>query len=113
MVRATKILEIIQEEDLLENARVVGTHLLQNLLHLQNEFPSFTSNARGLGLFCAMDVDSKERRELLKRKALEKGLILIGCSERTIRFRPPLNISTGEIDEGIAIIRSCLKEIAD
>ena len=69
------------------------------------------SNARGLGLFCAMDLDSKERRELLKTKANEKGLILIGCGERTIRFRPPLNISKGEVDEGIAIIRSCLKEI--
>ena len=112
MVRATKILEIIQEEDLVENARVVGNYLLKNLLELEKEFPSLISNCRGLGLFCAIDLDSKERREMLKTKANEKGLILIGCSERTVRFRPPLNISTGEIDEGIAIIRSCLKEIA-
>jgi L-lysine 6-transaminase len=112
MVRATRILEIIQEEHLVENARVVGTYLLENLSRLQNEFPSVLSNARGLGLFCAMDLDSKERRDRLKTKAYEKGLILIGCSERTIRFRSPLNISTGEVDEGIAIIRVCLKEIA-
>jgi L-lysine 6-transaminase len=111
MVRAGKMLEIIQQENLIENARIVGTYLLENMGQLQNEFPSVISNARGLGLFCAMDLDSKEQRELLKSKAIEKGLILIGCSERTIRFRPPLNISAGEIDEGIAIIRSCLKEI--
>ena len=112
MVRATKMLEIIQQENLVENARIVGTSLLENLLQLQIEFPSFISNARGLGLFCAMDIDSKERRELLKTKALEKGLILIGCSERTIRFRPPLTISMGEINEGITLIRTCLKELA-
>jgi L-lysine 6-transaminase len=112
MVRAAKILEIIQEEDLVANARVVGSYLHKNLLVLEKEFPVLISNPRGLGLFCAIDLDTKERREMLKTKANEKGLILIGCSERTIRFRPPLNISTREIDEGIAIIRSCLKEIA-
>ena len=40
MVRATKMLEIIQEENLVENARVVGTYLLENLSKLENEFPS-------------------------------------------------------------------------
>jgi L-lysine 6-transaminase len=68
-------------------------------------------NGRGLGLFCAMDLNSKEQRELLKTNAYEKGLILIGCGEKTIRFRPPLNLSKGEVDEGISIIRSCLNEL--
>jgi L-lysine 6-transaminase len=112
MVRATRILEIIQEENLVENARIVGGYLLENLSTLEKEFPSLVSNSRGLGLFCAIDIESKERREVLKTKAYDKGLILIGCGERTIRFRPPLNISHGEVDEGIAILRSCLKEIA-
>ena len=113
MVRAAKILEIIQEENLVENARVIGNYLLKNLSELEKEFPSLISNSRGLGLFCAIDIDSMKRRERLKTKANEKGLILIGCSERTIRFRPPLNITVGEIDEGITIIRSCLKELAE
>ena len=113
MVRATRMLEIIQEEHLVENARIVGNYLLENLSNLEKEFPSLVSNSRGLGLFCAIDIDSKERRETLKTKANEKGLILIGCGERTIRFRPPLNISMGEVDEGVAMIRTCLKEITE
>jgi L-lysine 6-transaminase len=112
MVRAARILEIIQEEDLVENARVVGAYLLKNIITVQHEFPSIINNARGLGLFCAMNLDTKEHLEILKTKAYEKGLILIGCGERTIRFRPPLNLSREEVDEGIAIIRNCLKEIA-
>ena len=111
MVRATRILEIIDEENLVENARVVGEYLHKNLLELQEEYPLLVSNVRGLGLFCAMDMDAHQNRELIKEKALGKGLMLIGCSERTIRFRPPLNLSKAEVDEGIDIMRYCLKEM--
>jgi L-lysine 6-transaminase len=62
-------------------------------------------------LLCAIDLDARQNRELLKKKALEKGLMLIGCSDRTIRFRPPLNLSKVEADEGIDILRRCLKEM--
>jgi L-lysine 6-transaminase len=111
MVRAKRILEVIEEEQLVENARIVGDYLHQNLLALQSEIPQLISNVRGLGLFCAMDLDSHLNRELLKDKALEKGLVLIGCSDRTIRFRPPLNLSKTEADEGVDIIRRCLNEM--
>jgi L-lysine 6-transaminase len=111
MVRATKILEIIEEEQLVETARITGNSLHENLLALETEYPELVSNTRGLGLFCAMDLDVTQNRELLKEKALEKGLMLIGCSDRTIRFRPPLNLSKKEADEGVKIIRQCLKEM--
>jgi len=111
MVRATRILEIIEEERLVENARIVGEYLQKNLFALQTEFSGLLSNVRGLGLFCAIDLDTNINRELLKDKALEKGLILIGCGNRTIRFRPPLNLSKAEVDEGIDIIRRCVKEM--
>jgi L-lysine 6-transaminase len=111
MVRAKRILEIIEEESLVENAHVVGDYLQQNLLVLEKEFQQLVSNTRGLGLFCAIDLDSHKNREIIRDKALEKGLILIGCAERTIRFRPPLNLSKEEVDEGIGIIRKCLKEM--
>ncbi|MGA3287434.1 MAG: L-lysine 6-transaminase [Bacteroidota bacterium] len=111
MVRAARILEIIDEEHLVENARVVGEYLHKNLLALEKEYPELVNNVRGLGLFCAMDLDAHQNRELIKEKALGKGLMLIGCSDRTIRFRPPLNLSKAEVDEGIDILRRCLKEM--
>jgi len=104
-------LEIINEEHLVENARVIGNYLHQQLCLLEEEFPKLISNARGLGLFCAIDLGTKEQREMLKAKANKKGLILIGCGARTIRFRPPLNLSKEEVDEGVAIIRWCLEEM--
>ena len=61
MVRFQRILEIIQEEKLVDNARTVGAHLLAKLEELQREFPGLASNARGLGLLCAIDLDTARR----------------------------------------------------
>lgn len=111
MVRFTKVLEIIEEERLVENSAHVGAYLLKQLSALEQEFPDLVSNARGRGLLCAIDLDSAQDRDQLRNKAYEEGLILIGCGDRSIRFRPPLTITTSEIDEGISIIRQALKEI--
>jgi L-lysine 6-transaminase len=108
MVRFARILEVIDEENLVENARVVGNYLLSQLETLQSDFPGIVSNARGRGLFCAIDVDTPMNRDLIRSKAYENGLIILGCGERTIRFRTALNIGTGEIDEGMKIIRGVL-----
>lgn len=111
MVRAQKYLEIIAEEKLVENARITGEYLLQNLRELQKEFSGLVSNARGLGLFCAFDLrDGKERMDL-RNKAYAKGLVVLGSGERSIRFRPPLNINKKEVDEGITILKESLREM--
>ena len=111
MVRFTKFLEIIHEERLVENAAKVGEYLLNKILEVREEFSSLIINPRGLGLFCAFDMPSAEKRLELRRRVFDKGLLLIGCGERTIRFRPPLNLSQPEVDEGIEIIRRSLSEM--
>ncbi len=108
MVRFSRYLEIISEERLVDNAAQVGGYLLSRLREVEQEFPSFVSNSRGLGLFCAFDMPSGEKRLELRQKTFDGGLLLIGCGERTIRFRPPLNLSEPEVDEGIDIIRKAL-----
>lgn len=112
MVRFTRILEIIEEEQLVQNAALVGDHLLAQLQSLEEEFPGLVSNARGKGLFCAMDLDTAQNRDQLRTKAYEEGLILIGSGDHSIRFRPPLNLSKEEVDEGFSIIRGALREIS-
>lgn len=112
MVRFQRILEIIEEEQLVANAATAGEHLLAQLRSLEEEFPGLVSNTRGRGLFCAMDLDTAQNRDQLRTKAYEEGLILIGCGDHSIRFRPPLTIAKAEIDEGFVIIRSALREIS-
>ena len=108
MVRSRKYFEIIEEENLVENARVMGNYLLENLLEIQNEFPELVSQARGLGLMCSFDLASPELRTKFLKEIYRNKLIMLGCGVRTVRFRPPLIIQKDQIDEGIKIIRNVL-----
>jgi L-lysine 6-transaminase len=111
MVRAQRYLEIIEEENLVENARVVGAHLVEQLVQLSFDFPAIISNPRGLGLFAAFDVATPEQRTKIRTSSFEKGLIILPSGERSLRFRPPLNVTEEEIDEGIDIIRRSIAEV--
>ena len=111
MVRAQRYLEIIEEDNLVENARVMGDHLQAGLQTLQQEFPNLVSNARGRGLFCAFDVRTAAERNQLRDMAFKRGVVVLGCGERSMRFRPPLTIKANELDEGLEMLRQSLKEM--
>ena len=111
MVRSQRYLEIIEEDNLVENARLVGEHLYIRLHELQSEFSKIVSNVRGRGLFCAFDLRTPQERNELRNKAIARGLVILGCGEQSLRFRPPLMIQEHEIDEGIEILRQSLKEM--
>ncbi|MFA6541052.1 MAG: L-lysine 6-transaminase [Bacteroidota bacterium] len=112
MVRSKRIFEIIQEDNLVENSRVQGEYLLGQIQGMAQEFPNLLSNPRGRGLMCAMDIDTAQNRNQLIQKAYEEGLILIGCGDRSIRFRTPLTISQNELHDGLGIIRKAVEEIS-
>lgn len=111
MVRVQKYLEIIDEENLVENSKVMGKFLLSELSNLQAEFPNLISQARGRGLLCAFDLPSTELRNSFKNKCYEKGLIILGCGERSIRFRTALNVTKETLESGLDIIRQVLLEL--
>ncbi len=112
MVRLTQILKVIEEEQLVSNAARVGINLQQGLASLQEDFPQLVSNVRGRGLMCAFDLPDGEVRNECRLGAFKEGLLILGCGERSIRFRPALNVSTEEIEEGIDILRKVLKSLA-
>jgi L-lysine 6-transaminase len=111
MVRATRYLQVIEEEDLVENARVVGDYLLGRFQELGEKFDGFVSNARGTGLMCAFDLPDGDLRGQFLDKAKENGMLALGCGERTVRLRPPLNMTQAEVDEGVAIAERSLNAV--
>jgi L-lysine 6-transaminase len=111
MVRSQRYLEIIEEDKLVDNARIVGEYLQAQLQAMQNEFPKLVGNVRGKGLFCAFDLPTTAQRNELRKKASDKGLVILGSGERAMRFRPPLTIQKTQIDEGVNILRASLKEM--
>jgi L-lysine 6-transaminase len=109
MVRSTKYIEIIAEENLVANAATVGAYLREQLTALQSRIGAdVISNIRGMGLFCAFDLPTKESRNSFVKTAYDNGLLLVGSGDRSVRFRPPLNLSHAEVDLGIQIIGSSL-----
>jgi L-lysine 6-transaminase len=111
MVRAGRFLEVIHEERLVDNARVVGRRLLDGLLAVERELGGVMRNARGRGLMIAFDLETKELRDKAQDRMLENGLLLLGCGARSIRFRPPLNLAPAEADAALEIVRKSLKEL--
>ena len=111
MVRLTIYLSIIQEENLIDAAEKTGEYLHNQLLTLQDDYADLVSNARGVGLMCAFDLPNSETRDKLLGVIIQNGTLILGSGDNAIRFRPPLNISTDEIDYGIDIIRKSLDSI--
>jgi L-lysine 6-transaminase len=110
MVRAQRYLEVIAQEKLVDNARRVGEHLVAELQNLAAEFPGVVSNPRGRGLFAAFDLPDDGVRKQFRGKCMENGLIILPSGERSIRFRPPLNVTEREINLGLKIIRDVLAQ---
>jgi L-lysine 6-transaminase len=110
MVRATRYLQIIDEENLVDNARVVGEYLVASMQKVADNFPDVITNVRGRGLMAAFDMPA-DKRDAFRAKALESGLIIANCGPHSIRFRPPLNLTSQEVDEGIDIIARSLKAV--
>jgi L-lysine 6-transaminase len=111
MVRGARYLEIIESERLVDNARTVGAHLLAGLMQVQQELGGLMTNARGLGLMIAFDVPDRAIRDRAQTRLIENGLLVLTCGTRSIRFRPPLDLSTAEADDGLEIVRKGLKQI--
>jgi L-lysine 6-transaminase len=104
MVRSTHYLRIIEEEHLVKNAAKVGAYFLDQLRDLQNEF-DFIRAVRGRGLFLAFDLPDAKTREEMWKGLFDLGVLTLRSGEESIRFRPPLDMTSQVIDEAIDLMR--------
>ena len=109
MVRCQRYLEIMAGEKLVENAATVGAHLKRGLETLQGERPETLSNARGRGLMCAIDFPDAAVRDAVADRAFEQGMIILPCGTRSLRFRPPLDVTAAEIDEALDVLKRAIE----
>ncbi len=110
-VRLEKYIEIIEEQNLLQNAEIQGKYLLSELLKLQNLFPDIISNVRGLGLLVAVDLPNKKYRNKVLDLLFQKHFIFLPCGQLSIRFRPMLDINKEQIDLAINAWNQVLDEL--
>lgn len=110
MVRSSRIMEIIEEDNLLENAENVGNYLYDKLLEIAKRNPKI-SNVRGRGLMVAFDFPSKEMRDKFVNKGMEHNVMFLGCGNQTIRFRPALILEKSHVDMGMEVLEKIVKEL--
>ena len=111
MVRFTIYLEIIEKENLVQNANDMGNHLSKYLNDLQANHPNIVSNVRNKGLFGAFDLNDGEQRDSLVGAILNEGAMMLGCGTKSIRFRPHLNITEQEMNDGFSMIDKAITNI--
>lgn len=114
MVRSRRLLQLIERDGAIDNARIVGGHLLDRLQDLAGGHPGVVSNARGRGFIAAVDLATRQLRDsaLVKLRDCEHVLAL-PCGERSLRFRPALSMSPEEVDLGCDAVARVVKGLEE
>ena len=114
---ACAVLETIEEEKLMENARVVGDYLMDGLRDLQKQFPDMIGDVRGKGLMVGMELADKNKTPLtaetarIVEMAKDEGVVIGkgGLWGSTIRIKPPLTITKDNVDTMLKVVRKCIE----
>ena len=112
-----KTLEIIQRDNLVENAANLGVYAIDKLNEAKKEIPAI-GDVRGLGLMIGVELVNKDgspATDLIKafmEEVPKRGLVVIKAGKSVIRICPALNISKEELNEGLDIIIETLKDLS-
>jgi acetylornithine/N-succinyldiaminopimelate aminotransferase len=118
---ALKILEVIQQERLMDNAREVGANFKAGLQRLAQKYPGVIQTVRGLGLMVGTELaakipafsgEGKSAAVRFTNLLHSAGLMAIPAGTHIIRFLPALNLRRSEADEGLKIIESVVEKLA-
>ena len=102
-----KTIEMIKRDKLLARNAKMGRIILNGLQKIEQ-----ISNPRGRGLMLGFDLPDGRMRDMFVIEALQKGLIVLGAGERSIRVIPPYIIDKSEIDEGLRVIEETSKKVS-
>ncbi|SFR30759.1 aminotransferase class III-fold pyridoxal phosphate-dependent enzyme [Halorubrum sodomense] len=102
-------LDAIEEADLTDNAVVRGRQFIETMRDADLD-P--VDDVRGKGLLCALEFDTKERRDAVVKNAFERGLLTLACGHEVLRILPPLDVTEREIDLGADLLADAIAAAA-
>jgi L-lysine 6-transaminase len=112
MVRARRILEVIENDGLIARAAELGQHLLAALHELAAKH-AVVGDVRGRGLMCAITLPSAQMRdEIVTRMREDEQVLVLGCGTSSLRVRPALTVTIDELDRGIAALDRVLTKLS-
>jgi 4-aminobutyrate aminotransferase len=106
------------EAELVDNAARMGSYLMDCIRDWPSQFP-IVGDVRGLGLMIGVEVvrdrKTKERapdlRDRVVQLAFERGLLILGAGENSIRLCPPLVVTRDQCDYAVKTIEECLRTV--
>ena len=114
MRSANAVLDLLLENDFLKNLR-------ENIIYFDNKMDALISDddkvspvlllKKGSGMLRGFELTENVTAGDFGNISREKGLLLVGAAENTIRLLPPLNTSKEEIDQAFEILSEVVKEI--
>lgn len=113
MVRVVREMEIVREEGLIERAAVNGEVLRDGLMKLVAKHSDKLRNVRGMGLYQGFQLKSTEAKSEFIRIALERhSTLLLGAGYLSIRTRPNLSVTRGDIERFLEILDAVATELS-
>lgn len=109
MAVGVKIIETIETEHLLENAKKMGAKLLHGVSELVGR--SDVIDVRGIGLMIGVELGQNSHRNDIVNALFRKGLLVLPAGNRSIRIMPPLVIGENEINNGLSIMNEVFTRI--
>ncbi|MCK4775750.1 MAG: L-lysine 6-transaminase [Candidatus Krumholzibacteria bacterium] len=104
MVRATRYLEIIEEDNLLEHTAKMGEKMKSGLETVAEESKGMMTNVRGTGLMIAYDLPNQGKRDEMIEKMYANGLKALQSGNRSVRFRGMLDTPEEIIDKAMEVV---------
>ena len=107
-------IQVIEEEDLLQNAQDRGAELVTGMKELQAKHPDLVKEARGRGLLTAIEMQREEDTPDFVAKVNELGAVVCWTvnSGTTVRVSPPLVITQDQVGQALDIFGRALKSLA-
>ena len=105
---AMATMDVLEKEELIKNSAAMGDIMAVRLEEMKERHNHIT-DARGLGLMRAISFDDPKLRNAVETECWKRGLLVLGCGPRGIRFIPPLNISEAQVHGGMDVMDAALK----
>ncbi len=109
---ALKIFEVIERENLADNARETGAFLLGELQKVQQRFPNIVKVVRGFGFMIGIELQPEFKAGEIVKQLHRRNVLTVPAGASVIRLLPALNLRRSEAEEGLRLIESLVRDLA-
>jgi 4-aminobutyrate aminotransferase len=106
----------VLEREAIANAAKIGDYMLQRVKTWVDKY-EIVGDVRGVGLMIGIEIvkdkkskalAGKERDRIVDQLCFERGVLMLGCGETTIRLSPPLIITKEQADIAMDVLEECI-----